>query len=336
MQFAPALPLALLGLLGWSQTEGAQAWKLAPPKPLPDARPAELERWKELSCAECHEDVTREWARTTHAMAWIDPLYQESLKEKKKPESCHNCHIPEPLSHVEPGAKPKSRDPQHNWSHFGIDCNTCHLGKEGEILGPFGAPNEAHRSVAAEAFRPENQSAMLCIGCHATNIGPVIGIARDFVETEQEKKGRSCVGCHMAPLERTIAKDATTVRKGRSHELQTPRDPAFLARAFEYRARRNGDKVLVEFENVSGHRVPGLIGRVLDIDAELLDAQGASLAKGRLSIDHKQFAPVDGVLTLELEAANAAAGAKVLLKGLHDAPGYETPQLFLERTLELQ
>jgi len=140
----------------------------------------------------------------------------------------------------------------------------------------------------------------------------------------------------MAPLERTIAKDATTVRKGRSHELQTPRDPAFLARAFEYRARRNGDKVLVEFENVSGHRVPGLIGRVLDIDAELLDAQGASLAKGRLSIDHKQFAPVDGVLTLELEAANAAAGAKVLLKGLHDAPGYETPQLFLERTLELQ
>lgn len=333
MQLAPALPLALLALLGWSQTEGAQAWKLSPPKPLPDARPAELERWKELSCAECHEDVTREWARTTHAMAWIDPLYQESLKEKKKPESCHNCHIPEPLSHIEPGAKPKSRDPQHNWSHFGIDCNTCHLGKEGEILGPFGAPNEAHRSVAAEAFRPENQSAMLCIGCHATNIGPVIGIARDFLVTEQEKKGRSCVGCHMAPLERTIAKDATTVRKGRSHELQTPRDPAFLARAFEYRARRDGAKVLVEFENVSGHRVPGLIGRALDIDAELLDAQGLSLAKARLSIDHKQFAPVDGVLKLEFEASEA--GARVRLSGLHDAPGYATPQPFLDLELTL-
>jgi hypothetical protein len=109
-----------------------------------------------------------------------------------------------------------------------------------------------------------------------------------------------------------------------------------LARAFEYRARREGAKVLVEFENVSGHRVPGLIGRVLDIDAELLDAQGVSLGKQRLSIDHKHFAPVDGVLTLEFEAANLAAGAKVRLKGLHDAPGYQTPQPFLERTLELR
>jgi len=330
MQFAPALPLALLGLLGWSQTEGAQAWKLAPPKPLPDARPAELERWKELSCAECHEDVTREWARTTHAMAWIDPLYQESLKEKKKPESCHNCHIPEPLSHVEPGAKPKSRDPQHNWSHFGIDCNTCHLGKEGEILGPFGAPNEAHRSVAAEAFRPENQSAMLCIGCHATNIGPVIGIARDFVETEQEKKGRSCVGCHMAPLERTIAKDATMVRKGRSHELQTPRDPAFLALGFELELSLDPLGARLRVRNRAGHRIPGLIGRELEFAATALDAQGTELGVETLTLTTESYLPVDG----EVELALPARTARVRVVGRHHDPRLEKPVTFLTRELE--
>lgn len=331
MQIAPLLPIALLALLGWSQTGSAQAWKLSAPKPLPDGRPAELERWKELSCAGCHEEVTREWARTTHALAWVDPHYQESLKEKKKPESCHNCHIPEPLSMVEPGAKPKTRDAKHEHAHFGIDCNTCHLGAEGEILGPFGAPTDAHRSVKSPAFEPAGMN-LMCVSCHATNIGPVIGIARDFVETEQEKKGRSCVGCHMAPVERAIAKDASTVRPGRSHELQTPRDPAFLAKAFEYRAKRDGSKVLVELENVSGHRVPGLIGRVLDIDAELLDAAGKSVAKQRLTIDHKQFAPVDGILGIEL----AGEGTRVRLSGLHDSPGFEEPMPFLDLVLELR
>lgn len=330
MRALPCVTLALFVTLGWSQAAQFVPWKLSKPKPAPDGRPLELERWKELSCAECHVEQTAEWARTTHATAWVDPRYQESLAEKKKPESCHNCHIPEPLSGVKAQAQPKSRDPKHAHAHFGVDCNTCHLGTEGEILGPFGAPNDAHKSVASESFRPANQSG-LCIGCHATNIGPVIGIAKDFVLTEQDKRGKSCVSCHMAPVERKLAKDSTTLRAGRSHELQTPRDPEFLARAFEYTAQRTAQGVRVEWENVCGHRVPGLIGRVLDFDVELLDASGQSLAKTRLTIDSRNFAPVDERLSVEL----AGRGSKLRLVGWHDAPGFEQPQRFLEREIAL-
>jgi len=82
----------------------------------------------------------------------------------------------------------------------------------------------------------ETASSRMCAVCHATNIGPVVGIAKDFLGAKLEEQGSSCIGCHMAPMDRKPSKGAeesAPVRPGRSHAIQTPRDPAFLALAFE-------------------------------------------------------------------------------------------------------
>ena len=327
---------ALLLALLFAATAAASDWKLSAPRLAPDGRPAENERWKELSCAGCHENVAREWARTTHATAWIDPRFQEELKDKRKPEACHNCHIPEPVSGVEAGTKPKARDAsQPAWTHMGVDCNACHLGKQGEILGPVGAATKAHASKKGELFGEAARS-QLCLSCHSTNVGPVIGIGKDFAESGQAEKGKSCVGCHMQALEREFVADPALAAKlgdapypkraGRSHELQGPRDPAFLARAFEITARAANGRTELVFKNACGHRVPGLIGRELEIEAELLDAAGKSLGKDKLDLDHTRFLGADEEARIEFPAA----GKKLRLRGLHQSPGFEKRAAFLE------
>jgi len=326
-----ALLIALCALAG-----AREDWKLSAAKPAPDGRPLENPRWKENACAGCHEDVAREWSRTTHATAWLDPRYQEELADRKKPEACHNCHIPEPLSAFEPGTKPAARDAKMpDWAHSGVDCVSCHLGKEREILGPVGAATKAHASKQSPLFTAAGQS-QLCLACHATNVGPVIGIGKDFVETRQWEQGRSCVGCHMQAIEREFVSDPASHEKlgdapyrkraGRSHELQSPRDPAFLARAFAITARAEEQRTALSVRNACGHRVPGLIGREIALEAELFDAQGVSLDKQTLTFDHTSFLPTDEEARIEF----SKSGARVRVRGLHQSPGFEKRALFLE------
>jgi len=318
-----------------------EGWKLARPQPLPDGRPAENPAWKELACAGCHENVAREWARTTHATAWLDPRYQEELQDKKKPEACHNCHIPEPVSGVEPGTKPRPRAAKEaGRAHLGVDCAACHLGQQGEVLGPLGSPTQAHASKKSVLFSEEGQS-QLCCACHATTVGPVIGIGKDFAETRQWEKKKSCVGCHMQALEREFVADPSShaklgdrpypKRAGRSHELQTPRDPAFLARAFEISARVADGRTRVAFRNACGHRVPGLIGREIEFEVELQDEHGQRLGQELLSLDHTRFLGTDEEALVEF----GAAGARVRLRGLHQSPGFEKRALFLETEIQV-
>jgi hypothetical protein len=220
-------------------------------------------------------------------------------------------------------------------AHSGVDCNSCHLGKEREILGPVGAATKAHASKPSPMFTAAGQS-QLCIACHATNVGPVIGIAKDFVETRQSEQGRSCVGCHMQALEREFVSDPASHEKigdapyvkraGRSHELQSPRDPAFLARAFTITARAGEQGTALCVRNACGHRVPGLIGREIALEAELLDAQGASLDKQTLAFDHTRFLGTDEEARIEF----GKTGARVRIRGLHQSPGFEARALFLE------
>jgi hypothetical protein len=306
-----------------------------------DDRAAELEGWRDgITCAKCHEDVTREWSTSLHGRAWVDAPYRAELEEVRRQESCHNCHIPEPL-HLQLGAdgalpqKPKPRDatlrdvplPDVD-AHFGVSCESCHRGPDDTILGPRGVPTDAHASRKHASFLPESNSA-LCIACHATTVGPVIGIAKDFAETGQHARGASCVGCHMAPIERPAAREegkpALPPRAGRSHALQTPRDPAFLARAFELRAERRGAGVVLVVANACGHRVPGRIGRTLTLTAELVGDDGQVVATEKHVIETKRALPADGTVEIEL----AGSGAKVRVKGVHESPSLDDEVEFL-------
>ncbi len=301
-----------------------QGWDLVEPRPAVAFRPPALDALEELACSACHADVAREWAQSAHGLAWVDEVYRAEIADRKRPENCQPCHIPSPLLSEGPPGRPRLRS---EGLRFGVDCQTCHLGPGGVILGASGAPTEAHPTRRSEHLS-EAGAVALCAACHAVNIGPVIGVAKDFEVSRQAERGRSCVGCHLALVERASAAGGVP-RRVRSHALQTPRDPSFLRRAFELSLVRDGAGGRVVVSNRAGHRVPGLIGREIRLAAEALAEDGSVLERGSLTIDTRMHLPVDGQLSIPL----ARLGDAVRVVGQHLDPRAELPVQFLDERL---
>ncbi len=309
---------------------GGERFELSKPAPALDGRPARLEQAAESSCNECHAAIVEEWAASTHAQAWVNELYQEDLEGRKKAESCHGCHIPAPLHALSDlSAKPQPRPAQgaEPW-HFGVSCESCHLAPDGAQLGPTGAPNDAHPTRKHENFVGAGSNA-LCAACHRTTVGPVIGIAKDFLGSEAADGGASCVECHLAVL-REVDDGAGGKRAVRSHELQSARDPAFLAQCFELSAELDGESVRLRVRNRAGHRVPGLVGRAIEFRARSLDATGRELAKAALTIDTDAYLPLGESALLEV----GRAGVRLEVEGWRHDPRLSKPLRFLARELE--
>ena len=310
------------------QTQEAPFPSLPAPAPKVLIQPGKLDQLDQLSCTKCHEKIVEEWSSSAHALAWVDPVYQAEIKEKRKPESCHGCHIPQPLSAGEPGGRP---EPRKDAQHFGVTCDTCHLAADGAMLGPVDVATPTagvHASRRAENLAAPGTNA-LCASCHRTSIGPVIGIAKDFEASDKAAKGDSCVGCHFA-AEREVTEAGGAKRLVRSHAMQTPRDPAFLARAFGAKLSVEKGATVVTISNLAGHRVPGLIGREIEFEATLLDAQGKTVKKGAQTIKTDSPIPVSESLRIEL----AGTGAKVHLVGRHTDPRADKAIVFLESDLQ--
>ncbi|MAB78738.1 MAG: hypothetical protein CMJ89_05225 [Planctomycetes bacterium] len=310
----------------WTAPRKGQEWKLEPPSPefaLPTTTDAPV-----VECAECHAEVSREWQESAHALAWRDEHYQESLKKRRQPELCHGCHIPEPLLALE--KLPRKPRPRADRLEHGVSCESCHQGPQGEMLGPWGVQVDAHPSAVSPRMSGAGADA-LCAACHATNIGPVIGVAKDFLASGQAERGKSCVGCHMAPIERRWAEgEEVPLRKGRSHALQTPRDPAFLRRAFALGLETDASGSSLVITNEAGHRVPGLIGREILFSATLLDGSGDVLVERELQIDSRSYLPVGGQRRIDFQRK----GSSVRITGSHVDPRSPEPMTFLDQELD--
>lgn len=302
-------------------------WDLSAPTPAAGGKTTVLDRLDEVSCQECHAEVVAEWASTSHALAWVDELYQEQLEGRRKPEACHGCHIPQLLHGDSFGKRPRPRaeDP-----HLGVSCESCHLHPDGTLLGPRGTATDAHATRASETMIGTGSNA-LCAACHSTNIGPVVGLAKDFARSNAAAEGASCVGCHMRPrpIEGTESEGQPGIM-GRSHALQTPRDPSFLRRAFGLSVRPGSERTVVALQNRAGHRVPGLLGRDLEFTAEVLDANGAVLGTAELRLTTRAHLPVDEALDLVIEAR----GHSVRVRAVHHDPLSGTAIPFLDELLE--
>ena len=311
--------------------------ELAEPTPHASLDLQPLEELADLSCQECHATIAQEWATTQHAHAWKDEIYQEALKDKRRPQSCHGCHIPAPLHQGPPerfGNKPRPREDTVEARHLGVSCSSCHLGPEGVVLGPWGAATDAHTSEKNEHFI-ESGSNKLCVSCHRTTVGPVIGVAKDFQLARLGERGMSCVGCHMMPVERPAATDTDgaelPAREGRSHKLQTPRDPGFLARSFALSARSSDGATVLTIKNRAGHRVPGLVGRRLVFTVHGLDDTGAVVAEAEHTFDDVAYLGLEATLDVRLDAE----ATKLKVEALHHAPNFEEPIPFLEMEIEV-
>ncbi len=303
-----------------------QGAKLPPPKPAIELRPAKLEKLDGESCGKCHADVLEEWVSTAHAIAWVDEVYKEEVKDKTRPEGCYGCHAPNPI--LATGTLVQRADVRADARDLGISCVSCHQGPDGTILGASGKETPAHKTAKSDWMTDKASSAM-CAACHSTNIGPVVGIAKDYVTANLGTEGKTCVGCHMGEVERK-ASDGGPAKTGRSHAIQTPRDPSFLARAFTPKVRLDGAKTIVTLKNEAGHRIPGLLGRKIEFLVDVLDGSGNSLGKQSLVLDAKSYLPVQK----SAEMSIAAAGKSVRVQGFHHDPRTQKAVLFLDATLE--
>ena len=204
------------------------------------------------------------------------------------------------------------------------------------MVGPRGDAVPAHGIAPSEPLTPELANE-LCITCHRTTIGPVIGIARSFVEGDFASRGLSCVGCHMAPLTMRFANSPdgaedtdVPVRPGRSHALQTPRDPSFLRLAFGISWRVEDGWSRIEITNQAGHQVPGLSGREFLFRAIRSDDSGTELETAELTIDARSFLPADGTIEIPLGGTDGT----VHLTAQHTSPRSPAPIPFLDTTLQ--
>jgi nitrate/TMAO reductase-like tetraheme cytochrome c subunit len=331
MSHTSAVFLGLIVCALLAQSGEEPKLKLAQPAPAIPLSPAKVEKLDEYACATCHQEVVEEWAVTAHALAWVDEAYRKEMEHHRRPESCHGCHAPEPMHLSDVSERPDVRDDAR---HLGISCESCHLGPNGAMHGPRGTATDAHPSVLSDTMSAPGSS-VLCASCHRINIGPVIGIAKDFESSKRSERGQSCIGCHMAPVERRWAtapegSEQPPARIGRSHAIQTPRDPGFLRQAFELSVRSEGKATFVAIANQAGHRVPGLVGRSIQFEVRVLDAGGKEVGRGTLELDERSYLPVDGKLEVEV----AAQGAEVSVVGRHKDPRASEPVVFLDERLK--
>lgn len=316
---------------------GEEPWTLplAPPAPHDPGFPALLEGADSIRCGFCHETILREWAASLHALAWVDPRYQASLEGRRKPADCHGCHAPRPLFELleaegRLGTRPPVRAASSEPLEHGVSCLSCHQAPGGVMVGPLGIETDAHPTRRSELMSDAGSNE-LCAACHQTTVGPVIGVARDFLAARLDQRGMSCMGCHMQAVERPTATDdddrPTPPRRGRSHALQSPRDPRFLAQAFELRAERRARTVAVLLSNRAGHRVPALDERELTFELELTSPAGVvSSARRVLS----SAAPLATLETLELTLEGDGEAVRVrATRRFHE----EEPLVFLESVL---
>jgi nitrate/TMAO reductase-like tetraheme cytochrome c subunit len=273
----------------------------------PQDKPIPLNKPK--ACAECHPKQYEEWKGTLHAKSWVDEAYQRALKHKRRPQSCYACHIPGPFLERLP-KRPRARK---ELKDAGISCSSCHEG-EGKIHGPLGIRNEAHPSVKSAVFA--KGSSDLCITCHKTKVGPVLPLAKDFLASPLPKKGKTCMSCHMGKVERSNAIDPKTgkevgpKRKGRSHSIQGPTNPKFLAHAFRLEADFGKEKTSIQVQNRAGHRIPGLLMRAFQVEITAFDSQGKTLWSKKALISGKASLAYGKALSFEAPKA-ASVQAKV-------------------------
>ena len=266
------------------------------------------------TCGLCHKAIYEEWKGRAHNLAWVDPIYQDALKQRKQPERCHGCHAPASVQ-ARLGKRPNARTERRQ---EGVTCVSCH--KDGDrIAGPFDSQTDAHPSVKHPAFT-EQGAVSLCASCHDTRIGPVLPLARDFLASGLAERGKSCIGCHMPEMERHIAisfitgKPVGEKRRGRRHTVVGPSDPEFCKTAFEVGARRDGRHVVLSITNRAGHRVPGLTLRSFPFTLRMLDDAGKALAEHRVVISSENILKVTETREFRFALAEETASAEVVVE----------------------
>lgn len=205
---------------------------------VPEAAPTVFRSSSE--CRDCHAEVYGEWEGSWHAQSWTDPDVR-ALSNDFANTDCIDCHAPRPVfeTGVDQRVLPRVARRQE-----GVDCIACHAlagADEGRMAGTLERLDVPCRPKAVpELSRPE-----FCAPCHNQH-----QTVTEWLVSRYAAEGIGCIECHM-PF-----RDGDPNR-GRDHTMHGGHSLELVRSAVDLRARREGESVLVEVENVgAGHCFP--------------------------------------------------------------------------------
>jgi nitrate/TMAO reductase-like tetraheme cytochrome c subunit len=210
------------------------------------------------SCRACHEDVYAEWEESYHALSFVDPLVREETQSDNfRVLQCIPCHAPSPV--LEHGIGKGARVvPRVAFRDEGINCLSCH--KIHDQIAATRTVDAPCRPVEV----PELRQAALCAPCHNQH-----ETVDEWERSSFHAEGVSCLDCHMAPVERTLA-------DGRSHVFPGSHDGDFLRDALTVEVSAAEEVLHVSLTNHgAGHNFPtDARHRALDLVVTLVTQDG--------------------------------------------------------------
>ena len=167
------------------------------------------------ACAICHAEHFDEWARSSHHLAYTNPVFQAEYGVRRR-DFCAYCHAPR-------------RDVSAAAEAAGIDCASCHV-RDGVIINTVVSGWAPHPSRAVAALGTVDA----CATCHDFDFEGQPGEALQATLAEWAEspaggaRGTSCQECHMEA--RPVTGEHLPHHR---HDWPGGVDPAMLARALE-------------------------------------------------------------------------------------------------------
>lgn len=231
-------------------------------------------------CGSCHQAILEEWRVSTHALAWVDPQFQEEIRKSDNRWLCLNCHSPLlvqqdywPRDLVEGDVERPvlSSNPVFDASlrAEGISCAGCHV-REGRVHGP-GLPGSLapHPVVVDEDL---SDGSGLCLRCHQAvaryegkNFVCTFRTGEEWRAGPYDEEGQTCVSCHMPRVRRPAALGGPERQVARHwwrgagipkiEGVHPP--PEALPPGLGLRVEREEDGLAIHMRNArAGHRLP--------------------------------------------------------------------------------
>jgi len=276
-------------------------------------------------CADCHVNITRQWAASGHAEAWDDAGFKR-VSANRTVADCLPCHAPEPIHQQAPGEEPKLREVRLS---DGVSCRTCHA-----IGCTYAGPYDSwgpHRMVQDRTRLP---CSSFCGTCHNFEQEEYAELYVPNVEPDETPK--QCIGCHMPVCTDRLTQGHLLSRLHPERVVHDHTFPAFSDKLLEDAVHLEGlgvlhtaeDEVQVEFtltNRGAGHRIPtGEYGyRELRIHVDLLDKDGNVLGFEEESLNGARR---DGLvpgqptlfsLTVFIETGSTPASIRLLINRIN-------------------
>lgn len=313
----------------------AMMWALTLPGILTGCRLAEnhVSDPTPRGCMECHADITHQWARGGHAVAWTKAEFVY-LTAERTVEECLPCHAPTPVLERPPMEPPELRDHRRG---CGVDCESCH-----RVGCAYAGPYDSHWGPhPMKQERARLRRSDFCGTCHEVEHEEHASLY--LASTQRPDPPKQCVDCHMPAYRSRLTQGHIL---SLAHPKRVVRDHSFpvwradvLQGAVETSSpifrRRKPTRFEVRFtltNRGAGHRIPtGKYGHremriaieLLDgelLDGELLDGDGIVLGRREHSLlaERKDGlvpdVPTEFSLVVRIPAESAPARARLLVE----------------------